>query len=80
MRIGSCADLGAPGKWQKINPPDAHPASTFDDGLTGDVRTDPIDSGTVYVGVKGFAESFFATPRAITFSTRRTLPVASTEG
>jgi len=54
MRIGSCADLAAPGKWQKINPPDANPKSTFDDGLTGDVRTDPIDSGTVYVAVKGF--------------------------
>ncbi|HEV8247569.1 MAG TPA: hypothetical protein VGP93_17450, partial [Polyangiaceae bacterium] len=54
ITVGACDDLPASGTWQKINPPDANPASTFDDGLTGDVVTDPIDSGTVYVGVKGF--------------------------
>jgi hypothetical protein len=43
-------DLGLP----RSDPPDANPTSTFDDGLTGDVRIDPVNSGTVYVGVKGF--------------------------
>jgi hypothetical protein len=49
-----CSSLPAAGEWEKINPPEANPQSTYDMGTTEQVRVDPIESGTVWLGVHGF--------------------------
>jgi hypothetical protein len=46
-----CSNLPSSTDWEKINPPEANPKGTYDDGTTEQVRVDPIESGTVWLGV-----------------------------
>ena len=54
-----CSNLPQAGEWEKINPPDANPQGTYDDGTTEQIRVDPMKSGTIYLGVhnKGLHKS-----------------------